>query len=832
MSQQEHRTRRSRSIAAYIVAATCALYILATCVIAVISYGMYKDAFTSYSSDLCLGNNALAAFIIDGDQVERFRDSLTIDAEYEAFSDMLDRLRQHLNATYFYILTDTGVPDMFTYIYDATHAEDHPGVHFALGEVESKDEYEGADAVLQTGEGFTEALYYNDYYGELYYAYSPIFNSAGEVVAFVGTDIDTATLKEQLGSYRTVITVVVMGASALFALVCWFILRRILTVPLRNITDNAARIAQGDLQLHISEKVTRRNDEIGRMAGEFRQMASSMVGLIADIERIMLAVRNGFLRARIDLQWYRGDYYRIVDGVNSTLEVVCQHFDAVPDAVGLFSLNQRVRYGNAAMKKFVTLHGFDLQKETFLPLVFSEGREPVLESGAAQVFRATGDTVFRKEIALPVGDDGQMMNYALTLLPIRSAEEQNTCVMLMLSDITTVTKAKDTAISASRAKGDFLSRMSHEIRTPLNAIIGLSEIAKDASDVEKIKSCLHKIESSSTHLLGIINDILDFSKIEAGKLQLDEALFSLAEDMEFILTMMTPRAKERNITLKFQHVGVTHDGIVSDSLRLNQVLINLLTNAVKFSYTGGTVDLIAEEIGHEDGVSTYRFTVRDQGIGMSEKQVGRLFQPFEQTDASIATQYGGTGLGLAISKNIVEMMGGTIVCQSELNKGSTFSFTISAHAEEKVLAASPAETQDTDSETVDFTGRRALIVDDIEINREILLELLDYTGLMMDTAVDGHQAVMQFTASAPGTYDVILMDMQMPVMDGCAATQAIRALNRPDAASVKIIAMTANVMQEDVQRALASGMNGHLGKPIDVHKLIRTLGETFAEGRG
>lgn len=377
---------------------------------------------------------------------------------------------------------------------------------------------------------------------------------------------------------------------------------------------------------------------------------------------------------------------------------------------------------------------------------------------------------------------------------------------------------------ASRAKSDFLSRMSHEMRTPMNAIIGMSMIAKNTEDPQKMHGCLGQIEASSKHLLGIINDILDFSKIEAGKLALDEREFSLEKNLAFVVSMMLPKAKERDISIELEIGDIEHNLVYTDSLRLNQVLLNLLSNAVKFSPKGGVIRVKVREDSFADERGLFYFAVEDEGIGISEAQAAKLFRPFEQAYAGVTRAYGGTGLGLAIAKNIVEAMGGEINLKSELGKGSLFIFTIRVRARRGVLDESGAGQTPEDAPKVrDFIGKRALIVDDVEINREILLELLKETGLAMDVAENGQEAVEMFDKSAPGYYDIIFMDVQMPVMDGFTATKEIRAAARPDAAKVYIVAMTANVLKEDVQKALEAGMDGHLGKPIVLEDVLNAI---------
>ncbi|ULQ59623.1 response regulator [Brucepastera parasyntrophica] len=400
----------------------------------------------------------------------------------------------------------------------------------------------------------------------------------------------------------------------------------------------------------------------------------------------------------------------------------------------------------------------------------------------------------------------------------------------MISEINSknarLVELKDLAESASIAKSKFLANMSHEIRTPLNAIIGMTQIAKNANDFAKINDCLQKIEDSSGHLLGIINDILDFSKIEAGKISLDNKMFSLTESIDFVVSMFKNRAADKDISLKLTITELEHDGITTDSLRLNQVLINLLSNAVKFTNKGGKIDLIVSEEFYENGRSTFRFSVQDNGIGIDPEYAASIFNPFEQGGSSISTHYGGTGLGLAISKNIVAMMNGDIYVSSVPGKGSVFTFTIRVPSQKKAESTEKKNIAEK-IEVPDFSGKRIMIVDDIEINREIIFELLKDSGIEMNTAENGREALDLFTGSREHYYDVIFMDMQMPIMDGCTATREIRSSGRADALSVKIIAMTANVMREDVQKALDSGMDGHLAKPIDTAEMFRMLQNVF-----
>ncbi|MDR0649257.1 MAG: transporter substrate-binding domain-containing protein [Synergistaceae bacterium] len=379
------------------------------------------------------------------------------------------------------------------------------------------------------------------------------------------------------------------------------------------------------------------------------------------------------------------------------------------------------------------------------------------------------------------------------------------------------TKAAETA---AKAKSDFLSNMSHEIRTPLNAIIGMTEIAEKASDISQMRSCNARIKDASRYLLGLVTDILDMSKIEADKMELYPQPFSLPAVLEQARDMFLPRCRSKNIDFRLISDNVP-PFINSDGQRILQVLMNLLSNAVKFTPEDGRIDFTARRIGEIDdaGMATLEFSVRDTGIGMTDEQQEKLFHAFQQGDSSISARYGGTGLGLTISKRIVALLGGDIRVESAPDQGSTFTVTLPAQVSE---APEYADKGDESSEDRNFGGKTLLLVEDVEINREIIQTLLEPSGIRIFVAEDGEDAVKKFEQLS-SEIDIVFMDIKMPVMNGFEATSTIRASGLPGADAVPIIALTANAFQDDIKQAHAVGMNDHLSKPIDIDKVFAVM---------
>ena len=382
------------------------------------------------------------------------------------------------------------------------------------------------------------------------------------------------------------------------------------------------------------------------------------------------------------------------------------------------------------------------------------------------------------------------------------------------------------AESANKAKSTFLSNMSHDIRTPMNAIIGFTTLALSSKeDGGLVQDYLHKILASSNHLLSLINDILDMSRIESGKVTLEEEETNLEALVQELVHIIGEQAKAQGLRLEIDCSGLRDRDVFCDKTRLNQVLLNLLSNAVKFTPAGGQVRFSLAQLQEaSSGKGIYEIRVKDNGIGMTQEFAKRIFEPFERERTSTVSKIQGTGLGMAIAKNIVEMMGGTIEVHTQKGVGTEFVLRLELRlqAEPKPVEAKQQELL-PEAEPKDFAGKRLLLVEDNELNREIACMILCKYGFDIETAENGQEAVDMVAAAAPGYYDLVLMDIQMPIMDGHEATRRIRALENKALAQVPIVAMTANAFDEDRKAAQECGMNGFISKPINMQEVLQAL---------
>ncbi len=427
-------------------------------------------------------------------------------------------------------------------------------------------------------------------------------------------------------------------------------------------------------------------------------------------------------------------------------------------------------------------------------------------------------------VVMPMYDNGSYMGN-ICILGIKPGIMENPVEYQELAELGRVIQGQlnqEQHDIASKAKSEFLSRMSHEIRTPMNGIIGMTAIAlqKDQNQ-DRIIDCLEKIRSSSDYLLGLINDILDMSKIESGKMKLEPVNFSLYDMLDTIRELIAGQTAAKEINF-IQDIQMTHSWFIADKMRISQVLINLLGNAVKFTPVKGRITLTVKETETVNDKSLVFFSVSDTGVGIAKEDQERVFRSFEQSSNRDPSKQVGTGLGLSISSRLVKIMGSHIRLDSEPGEGSTFSFSIQLKLGEKIESR-------IEEEEISFDGYHILVVEDNELNAEIAQSLLEERNFEVDCVYDGAQAVERMKNTKPGTYDVILMDIMMPVMNGLDATRAIRAMDREDCHTIPIVAMSANAFDDDLKKSVECGMNGHLSKPVEVDKLYQTLRQVIAK---
>ncbi|MDR1930420.1 MAG: response regulator [Treponema sp.] len=779
--------------------------------------------------------------------------------------------------------------------------------------------------------------------GRIIFSYAPIRGTRW----FLGIRAYHSNFMEPLRGAILISSLLTAAALFVFIFIFTAILNRILTQPLHAITGNALNLASGIFEATLPREITGRKDEIGRLGSAYLSVSDSIQHVIGDIGSLTKSARSGSLNERTDPADHQGDYRLIIAGINAMMDVFCSHLNAMPAALALFNSEAAPLYINRDMEAVLKRHNFKKDDPHLLYTILTKPDWNALFDPREEL------GTYKDDVNIP-DSDGKIFNYTITLQ--RILDEAS--VMMILQDVSQLTRARLDAEAASMAKSNFLANMSHEMRTPMNAIIGMTNLAKASEKIERKNYCLNKIENASNHLLGVINDVLDMSKIEADKFELSINEFNFEKTLQRITNVITPKLEEKR-----QHFTIHIDkdlpfNLIGDEQRLAQVITNLLSNAVKFTPEDGTVHCGIKMIKASGEILTLEISVSDTGIGISAEQQKRLFSSFQQADSSISRRFGGTGLGLVISKRIVEMMNGAIRIDSSLGRGSTFIFTAelkkggdetevllpglnrsqvrilavdddpdileyfsgimerfklscdtaksgeealtlteqkglysiyfidwkmdgmdgielsrrlkamqdsrgagAAVHEPVVIMISAAEwiTIETEARAAGvskflpkplfasaisdlineclgkpeqkdhacgepgcFRGQTILLAEDVEINQEIVQSLLEPTELTVECAENGVRAVQMFREN-PDKYRMILMDVHMPEMDGYEATRRIRALEIPRAKTIPIVAMTANVFREDIERCLKSGMNDHVGKPLDFDKVLEKL---------
>jgi len=536
-------------------------------------------------------------------------------------------------------------------------------------------------------------------------------------------------------------------------------------------------------------------------------------------------------------------------------------FDNSPDIIMLLDKNSGLVYCAKVFLQRANIENFDKINKASYEEVFALFTD--FET-LAEITSYFNRAIIEKktitfEHVLDISNDGYNRNYEIHFTPMYNSKGEFQGAFILFHDMTEILEAKERAEQGSRAKSSFLANMSHEIRTPMNAIIGMTAIAKKTNEPARKDYCLEKIEGASVHLLGVINDILDISKIEEDKFELSYNEFDLSAMIQRVVNIFEFRLGEKKQKLTVNLDPDLPKRIITDDQRLAQVITNLLSNAVKFTPEGGSISLSMRRLeDKEQNFCTLETVVTDTGIGIPREQQDKLFASFVQVDSSIGRRFGGTGLGLAISKRIVELMNGKIWIESETGKGASFTFTFRAEIGKQGMPAqteniSAQETRDGSGGENEFDcrGKRILLADDVEVNREIVAAILEPLGVEITGAEDGQKAYDLFRAD-PDAFDLIFMDIHMPGVDGYESTRLIRAfeaernknISEKEGADfteggtqsnkanlrrqIPIIAMTANVFREDIEHCHAAGMNDHIGKPLDFTAVIKVLKKYLA----
>jgi signal transduction histidine kinase/CheY-like chemotaxis protein/HAMP domain-containing protein len=739
----------------------------------------------------------------------------------------LRELRNISRSKYIYVFADTGVvtydgEKLYTYIFDADDTPDdfspeNDGLGVAFqGENIVKEIYE-------TKKPMDAVMYYNEYYGELYYAYAPILDDEGGVIAILGTDLDLDEMHQEISKSAFFFRIIFLIFIVFTILIIFFFLRMLITKPLTALTNTAQKIAEGNVYTSVPGAVLKHHDELGILAHAINDMSGVYQNMIKNTEKMFAAAAIGRLDVRDEVSKYRGDIQKVIKQVNDTLDAMTIYLNSIPESIFIMSHDFKMYFRN---ERYIKYFG-NMPALEFITNIFprdSEYEAALHEKQLADILTGLLNQPDNNAIVWI-----NNLCFSITFKKIDLHRKTENSVLVIAVDVTDLMKEKEKAQSISKAKSDFLSRMSHEVRTPMNAILGITEIQLQNENIlPDMQEALGEIYNSGYLLMDIINDILDLSKIEAGKLELVPVNYDVASLINDTVHLNLMRYDSKPVQFKLTVDENIPSTLYGDELRIKQILNNLLSNAFKYTDSGEVSLSASGEYTGQNDKMTFVFRVSDTGQGMTTDQIDKLFDEYSRFNMEANRKIEGTGLGMSIMKYLVQLMNGEIAVESELGKGSA----ITVRLPQGIVVGSGLLGKGVTENLRQFNlGRamqmkkapqiireympygRILVADDVNTNLYVIRGLLVPYGLSVETVTSGFETIEKIKSGL--SYDIIFMDHFMPKMDGVEAVKIIRELGYTQ----PIVALTANALAGQPEMFLANGFDDFISKPIDIRQL-------------